>query len=213
MEILIEHLQPNQTSMIIENKEVGGKKSLWLHGVFMQADVRNGNQRIYPLNELSRITEEANLTIKANNGIFGELDHPEGLSINLQKVSHVITELSVNGSDIMGKARILEATPMGSIAKALLESGVRFGVSSRATGSLDHDNVVSNMKFVTVDLVATPSAAGATPTAIYESLMNDPNGYRAVTLSEQIREDDNLQEYILDEVRKFVFRNSKHFLT
>lgn len=211
--ILIERLAPSETSLIVESKEVNGKKSLWLQGIFMQADIRNGNRRIYPLNELSRVTEEANLTIKANNGIFGELDHPETLNINLQKVSHVITELQVKGNDVIGKARIIEDTPMGSIAKALLESGVRFGVSSRASGSLDHDNVVSDMKFVTVDLVATPSAAGATPMAIYESLMNDPNGYKAITLSEQIREDNALQEHIMDEVRKFVIRNSRHLRT
>lgn len=204
-QFLTERLLPSETELVCEStQDQAGNKNLWLSGIFMQSEVRNRNGRIYPLSEMTRIVEEASSVIKDCNGIFGELDHPESLTINLQNVSHAITELRMSGNNVIGKARIIESAPMGAIAKALLESGVRFGVSSRATGALNENKIVSSMNFITADLVATPSAAGAMPEAIYESLHLDKNGYRAISLAEQVRHDEAAQKYLVEEIRKFV---------
>ena len=126
---LTEDLAPSECNIIQESTD--GGKSLWLSGIFMQADMKNRNGRNYPLSEISEAVRLASDTIRQTNGIFGELDHPQTLTINSDRISHYISEMWMNGSNAYGKAKLLN-TPMGSIAQELIKSGVKIGVSSRA---------------------------------------------------------------------------------
>ena len=207
-ELLIESLVPATCNMISESTTDG--KNTWLSGIFMQADIRNRNNRVYPLKEISEAVNEANMIIRDTNGIFGELDHPQTLSINLDRVSHVITSLRMEGANAVGKMKILcgpNGTQMGNIAKALIESGVRIGVSSRGAGAVNESGEVNGFKFVTVDIVATPSAQGATPASIYESLDGNQHGRKVLTLAEQIQSDPDAQKYLKAEIMRFLNQN------
>ncbi|KKL94466.1 hypothetical protein LCGC14_1864360, partial [marine sediment metagenome] len=159
-QILVEELSAAE-AQIVESTSPDGK-DCWLSGIFMQAEVKNRNGRNYPLNEISTAVKNAQTRIAETNGIFGELDHPQSLTINLDRISHVITEINMNGSNAVGKAKLLD-TPMGQIAKELVKSGVRLGVSSRGAGTVQESGGVEGFQFVTVDIVAQPSAEGAVP--------------------------------------------------
>lgn len=200
MQLLIEQLQPNVSNLITETTKDG--KNTWLSGIFMQGIITNRNGRKYPMTEISRAVTEGCQKIKEFNGIFGELDHPESLQINLNRVSHAITNLQIHGDNAVGKAKILN-TPYGLTAKGLIESGVLIGVSSRGAGEVDGDGNVSNYNFVTIDLVGTPSAPGAVPTSIYESL-NYSNGPKVLTLAESLCHDSSAQKYFSKEINKFI---------
>lgn len=130
---------------------------------------------------------------------MGELDHPQTLSINLDRVSHVITEMDMNGSNAIGKARMLN-TPMGNIARELINSGVALGVSSRGAGQVNEDGGVSGFQFVTVDIVAQPSAPNAYPQTVYESLELAKNGHNILDLAEAVRHDPSAQKYLKEEI-------------
>ena len=200
-QILIEELQPSAAALIQESS--GDGKNTWLSGVFMQAEIKNRNGRNYPLNEIANAVKSATARIAESNGIFGELDHPQTLTINMDRVSHVITELNMSGTNAMGRAKLLD-TPMGLIAQELVKSGVRCGVSSRGAGAVNESGGVSGFNFVTADIVAQPSAPGALPDPIYESLMASIHGKETVHLAQQLREDPAAQEYFKKEIRKFL---------
>ncbi len=202
-EILIETLLPSESDIITESVGEGAAKTLWLNGIFMQADIKNRNGRVYPIHEIAKAVEETNKRITESNGVFGELDHPETLTINLDRISHVITEMKMVGSDAVGKAKIID-TPMGDIAKALINSGVRVGVSSRGAGQMNEGNTVSDFHFITCDLVATPSAQGAVPDTIYESLNATPHGQEVLSLSQSMRHDDAAQKYFKEGILNFL---------
>ena len=152
----------------------GDKKNLILSGVFMQSDIANKNKRMYPSkvmeNEVNRYIKEV---INKNNAV-GELSHPKSANINLERVSHKIQELKMEGKNVVGKAKILE-TPMGNIARGLVDGGVRLGVSSRGLGSLKpvKDGLMevgNDFKLVTVDIVSDPSAPDAWVNAVMEGV-------------------------------------------
>jgi hypothetical protein len=200
---LIETIEPNSGNLITETvKDANGNKRFCLKGVFMQADIKNRNGRVYPLSEISNAVSNAANSIKMHGGIFGELDHPQTLTINMDRISHVIKELSMNGVNAVGKAELLD-TPMGQIAKTLAESGARYGVSSRGTGDVDDGGNVKNFMFLTCDLVVTPSAPGAMPDPLYESLQQEARGRKVLTLAESVREDAQAQQYLKKELLKF----------
>lgn len=201
-ELLIEYLNPGESNMIVETTQ-DSSKNLWLSGIFMQADLQNRNGRTYPMAQISKAVNEANARIKECNGIFGELDHPQTLTINMDRISHVITELKMVGSNAIGKAKIISETPMGAIAKALLESGTKVGVSSRGAGQVN-ESIVTDFAFVTVDLVAQPSAPGAMPNSIYESLDLSKHGREVISLSEQMQHDRRAQDFMKREILKFL---------
>jgi hypothetical protein len=201
MDILIETYTPAEANMVVESTQDG--KNVWLSGIFMQAEIRNRNGRVYPMTEMSTAVKEAKQRIKENNGIFGELDHPQNLTVNLDRISHVITEMEIKGNDVIGKARLLN-TPMGLIAKELVNSGVRVGVSSRGAGNVSEGGDVSSYSMVTVDIVATPSAMGATPNVVYESLEQAKNGQKIMTLAEHMQHDDAAQKYFKQEIMKWL---------
>jgi hypothetical protein len=199
-ELLIEHLAPNEACMVTESATQG--KDVWLKGIFMQAETFNRNRRKYPLSEMVSAVGSLNQQITENNGVFGELDHPETLTINLKNISHVITELKMDGNNVMGKARLLE-TPMGLIGKELIKSGVRTGVSSRGAGNVNNDGIVEGFNLITIDIVATPSAPGATPTSVYESLQSKL-GIKVMTLAEQLQHDPSAQKHFKKSILEFI---------
>jgi hypothetical protein len=201
--LLIETLQPNEGNIITEAvTDKKGKKKFYLKGIYMQADIKNRNGRNYPMNEISKAVNNAATIISDHGGIFGELDHPQTLTINMDRISHVIKELYMDGANAMGKAELLD-TPMGLIAQILAESGARYGVSSRGTGDVGSDGDVNGFNFVTCDLVVTPSAPGAMPDPLYESLQQDAKGRKVLTLAEAVQHDPKAQEYMKKEILKF----------
>ncbi len=169
---LITEFTENDVQCIVEKAE-DGTKSHVIEGVFAQADGKNRNGRIYPLQVLTGAVNEY-VEQQVNQGrAVGELNHPDGPTINLDKVSHRITELKMDGKNVMGKARIL-STPMGMIVSGLLEGGVQLGVSTRGMGSLEPRNdamyVKDDFKLNTIDIVQDPSAPNAFVNGIMEGV-------------------------------------------
>ena len=184
--------------MVIETTENDkGGKDLFLKGICIQGGVRNANQRLYPVTEIGRAVETLNDQISGGYSVLGEVDHPEGLNINLDRVSHMITEMWMDGPNGYGKLKVLP-TPMGNLVKTMLESGVKLGVSSRGSGNVTEDGSgqVSDYEIITVDVVAQPSAPGAYPTPIYEHLLNARGGYQALRLAREVQGDAKAQNYL-----------------
>lgn len=200
-QILIEELSPSQCGIIRESSADG--KNTWLNGIFMQSSIKNRNGRLYPINEIANAVKTAQSRIKETNGIFGELDHPQTLSIGLDRISHVITEIQMSGNNATGKAKLLP-TPMGNIAKTLAESGVALGVSSRGAGEVNEDGGVSGFNFITIDIVATPSAQNAYPTTVIESLEQAVNGHNILDLAEAVKYDEAAQKFFKKEIEKWL---------
>jgi hypothetical protein len=153
-------------------EETNGKKNYFIEGIFLQAELKNRNGRVYPIDILEREVNKYTESYIVSNRALGELGHPDGPTINLDRVSHKITNLRREGNNFIGKAKLLE-TPMGIIAKQLLDEGVRLGVSSRGMGSLEQRNganYVRNdfMLATAADIVADPSAPDAFVNGIME---------------------------------------------
>ena len=166
---LISEYNEHNVQCIVEKKEDGEKKYV-IEGVFAQADQKNRNGRVYPKAIMESAVNKYVTEQVSKKRAVGELNHPEGPTVNLDKVSHLITDLKFEGNNVVGKAQILE-TPMGKIVKGLLEGGVQLGVSTRGMGSLENRNGVAYVKedFIlsTVDIVQDPSA----PDAFVEGIM------------------------------------------
>jgi len=192
---LREHLTFDQAQIVVENANEG--KDLFMKGICIQGGVRNANQRVYPVEEIGRAVKTLNDQIQGGYSVLGEVDHPEGLNINLDRVSHMITETWMDGPNGYGKLKVLP-TPMGQLVQTMLERGVKLGVSSRGSGNVSEDGSgnVSDFEIITVDVVAQPSAPGAYPTPIYEHLMNTRGGYQAYELAQATREDQKAQKYL-----------------
>jgi hypothetical protein len=155
---------------IVESK---GGKDLYIEGVFLQADVKNRNNRIYPTDVMSREVQRYTEKYVNKNRAFGELGHPEGPTINLERVSHMIKELRLEGKNFVGKAKIMTETPYGAIVKNLISEGAQLGVSSRGMGSVKSSggaNIVQNDFYLATaaDIVADPSAPDAFVNGIME---------------------------------------------
>ena len=195
MNMLCENLTFDQAGIITEAIDENGSKSLYLQGCFIQGDVRNQNQRVYPVTEISSAVGAIMEQIKAGNSVLGECDHPEELTVNIDRVSHLITEMRMNGADGVGKMKVLP-TPCGNIVKTLIENGVKLGVSSRGSGNVDDSGYVSEFEIVTVDIVARPSAPGAYPQAVYEALGYKNKGNKLLDLAEAVQHDRKAQKYL-----------------
>jgi hypothetical protein len=182
--------------MVVESADNSkGGKDLYLKGICIQGGVRNANERVYPVNEIGRAVKTLNDQISTGYSVLGEVDHPEGLNINLDRVSHMITNMWMEDSNGYGKLKILP-TPMGKLVETMLESGVKLGVSSRGSGEVNESGDVSGFEIITVDVVAQPSAPGAYPTPIYEHLMNARGGMKAYELAQATKHDDKAQKYL-----------------
>lgn len=195
MKLLRENLTYDQAKMIVESTDEG--KNLYMKGICIQGGVRNANQRVYPVNEIGRAVKTLNDQVVGGYSVLGEVDHPEGLTINLDRVSHMITEMWMDGPNGYGKLKIIP-TPMGQLVKTMLESGVKLGVSSRGSGNVNENGSgeVSDFEIITVDIVAQPSAPGAYPTPIYEHIMNVRGGMSAYELAQATKHDTKAQKYL-----------------
>ena len=192
---LQENLTFDQAKMVVESSTEG--KDLYLKGIIIQGGIRNANQRVYPVNEIGRAVKTLNDQITGGYSVLGEVDHPDGFNVNLDRVSHMITETWMEDANGYGKMKILP-TPMGQLVKTMLESGVKLGVSSRGSGNVSEDGSgeVSDFEIITVDVVAQPSAPGAYPTPIYEHLMNARGGMKAYEMAQATRHDPKAQKYL-----------------
>lgn len=184
-------------AILVEGKE-GEKKDYYIEGIFMSADIKNRNGRVYPRNVMESALAKYTPLVEGNRAM-GELNHPEGPSVNLDKVSHLITKLQFEGNHVVGKAKVLD-TPMGNIARKLLEGGVKLGVSSRGLGSLKEVNGVNQVQsdfiLTAIDIVGDPSAPDAFVNGIMEG-------------KEWIWDNGILKEAKIDEMKKEILTASR----
>jgi hypothetical protein len=200
---LREHLSFDQAGIMMESDDKDGK-SLYLKGIAIQGGIRNANQRVYPVDEIERAVKTLNDQLQSGYSVLGEVDHPDDLKVNLDRVSHMITQMWMEGPNGYGKMKILP-TPMGNLIRTMLESGVKLGVSSRGSGNVDEmSGKVSDFEIITVDVVAQPSAPGAYPTPVYEHLMNTRGGNRAFNVAREAKEDPKAQKYIQESLLNII---------
>ena len=203
---LREHLSFTQARAEILSEEAadGSGKNLSLKGICIEGGVRNANERVYPVNEIAKAVDTVNEQIKTGHSVLGEVDHPEDLKINLDRVSHMIEKMWMDGPAGYGKLKILP-TPMGELVKTMLTSGVKLGVSSRGSGNVnDANGHVSDFEIVTVDVVAQPSAPNAYPQAIYEGLLNHAGGARLLEMFKDPAQSNKAQRYVKGEVMRLI---------
>jgi len=198
---LRENLTFDAARIIVEGVE---GKDLYMKGICIQGGVKNANERVYPVSEIEQAVGTLNEQITGGYSVLGEVDHPDDLKVNLDRVSHMITEMWMDGPNGYGKLKILP-TPMGNLVRTMLESGVKLGVSSRGSGNVNEANGhVSDFEIVTVDVVAQPSAPGAYPKAIYEGLMNMKGGHRVLEMAKGAGKDNKVQRYLKEEVKRLI---------
>jgi hypothetical protein len=167
--LLRENLTFDQAGMKSELVEdASGTKSLYMQGIFIQGGVKNLNERNYPVEEISKAVNLVNQTLESGQSVFGECDHPQELTINLDRVSHMIEKMWMKDNVGMGKLKIIP-TEKGQLIRTIIEAGGKLGVSSRGSGNVDHRGHVSDFEIVTVDIVARPSAPNAYPVPVYEA--------------------------------------------
>ena len=200
--ILVEQNFENVQTLV---EAVGGKKKTYLAGTFMESEQKNRNGRIYERSDLDKAVSKINDSAKLNRHILGALDHPSHLEIKLDEVAIKLTEAKMDGNNVWCKAEVLESVPKGQILKALLESGIQVGVSSRGSGQVNESNGrVSNFNFVTVDVVSQPSAINAYPETIQEQLEWYKRGDVVNDLAEAVIHDNMAQRYFQMEMKKFI---------
>jgi hypothetical protein len=188
---LSEHLSFDQAKIVLERDEGSdGKKSLHLNGICIQGDIRNANQRVYSSQEIGRAVKTLNEQISGGYSVLGEVDHPQDLKINLDRVSHMITKMWMDGPNGYGKLKVLP-TPMGQLVATMLDSGVKLGVSSRGSGEVDGSGNVQGFEIITVDVVAQPSAPGAYPTPVYE-------------IAQEVKGDLKAQKYLAESLKRII---------
>lgn len=198
---LREHLTFDAAQMVLEGVE---GKDLYMRGICIQGGVINANERVYPVTEIERAVKTLNDQLSTGHSVLGEVDHPDDLKINLDRVSHMIQSMWMDGPNGFGKLKILP-TPMGNLVRCMLDSGVKLGVSSRGSGNVDdRTGHVSDFEIVTVDVVAQPSAPNAYPKAIYEGLMNMRYGHRALEVAREVGQNDRVKRYLRQEVKRLI---------
>jgi hypothetical protein len=202
--LLVERLTADQAGLTVESvlEEGSSKKNLYMKGVFIQGGVRNLNGRIYPVAEISKAVDDINAILSKGESVLGECDHPEKLTINLDRVSHKIDRMWMDGNLGYGKLRILQ-TPVGEIIRVLIEADVKLGVSSRGSGDVDDQGMVSDFEIVTVDVVAKPSAPDAYPKPVYEAL-NGRRGSVIDDLSRAVAHDPKAQKHLHKELLEWI---------
>ena len=202
----------NDVEYITEQKE-GGKKDYKIKGIFMQADIKNRNGRIYPMEVLEKEVNRYSKEHIKQKRAFGELGHPEGPTINLERASHMITSLQPDGKNFIGEAKIL-STPMGDIVKNLMDEGAKLGVSSRGMGSLNQKNGANYVRndfylATAADIVADPSA----PDAFVEGIMEgkewvwDNGVLKSMEVEKYKEEIENARQAELAEAKARVFKD------
>jgi hypothetical protein len=203
---LKEHLTFDRAGMVVESVSEGDKKNLYMKGIFIMGGIKNANDRVYPVSEIESAVSTLNEQITTGYSVLGEVDHPDDLKINLDRVSHMITSMWMDGANGFGKLKILP-TPMGQLVTTMLESGVKLGVSSRGSGNVnDMDGRVSDFEIVTVDIVAQPSAPNAYPKAIYEGMLNMKHGHKILSnlKGADASKDAKVQRYVKEEIIRLI---------
>lgn len=198
---LKENLSYDQAQIVTESSQDG--KNLFMQGIFVQGDKRNQNQRVYPVREISKAVKAIQEKIESGYSVLGEADHPDDLQVNLDRVSHMIEKMWMDGQDGYGRLKLLP-TPMGNICKTLLENGVKLGVSSRGSGNVTESGNVSDFEIQTVDIVANPSAPDAYPDPLYEQIMNSKRGNVLMDVASAVNNDKIAEQYFQKEVQKFI---------
>ena len=197
---------------ITEANEEDGKKNYFIEGVFMQAETKNKNGRIYPVKTLQKEVKRYNKEFVKSGRAMGELGHPEGPQLNLERVSHIIKELKEDNNNIIGRAKILD-TPYGAIVKNLIDEGAKLGVSSRGMGSLKKNDdgineVQDDFMLAAVDIVADPSAPNAFVNGIMEGkewVWN--NGiFEPQELEESVKELTRADKRMIEEAKIAIFK-------
>lgn len=209
-QLLNEYISPVYTEQeVSESVDKNNTKNYYMKGIFLEGDIKNGNGRIYPTSEISKAVSEVNNRIKNGESVFGEADHPNGLQINLDRISHVITEMWIDGSKGLGKLKLLN-TPCGQIVQTILSAGCKLGVSSRGNGYVNENTgYVQNFQIITVDIVVNPSAPNAYPTAVYEkrgvsSIFDGKRGNIIHDLASSAKNDEKAQKYLKEEVISWI---------
>lgn len=195
-QLLIENFSPRE-AQIVESRDT--QKNLYLTGRMMAAEQKNLNKRFYPRAEIAKSVDLINQKLREGQSVYGELNHPDGLSIDLKNVSHIIVEAWMDGNNAIGKSKVLN-TPAGLIVQALVDGGAKPGVSSRGTGNVTHEGIVEDFMFVAVDIVAQPSGPGCYPDIVRESIENQ----KIMSLAEAVVHDDKAQKYFKAEILKFM---------
>jgi len=198
---LKENLSYSQAKIITEASSDG--KSMYMEGIFVQGEKRNQNSRVYPVTEISKAVKAIQEKIETGYSVLGEADHPDDLQVNLDRVSHMIEKMWMDGQDGYGRLKLLP-TPMGNICKTLLENGVKLGVSSRGSGNVTESGSVSEFEIQTVDIVANPSAPDAYPDPLYEQIMNGKRGNILLDVATAVNNDSIANQYLQKEVLKFI---------
>jgi hypothetical protein len=198
---LKENLTYDQAKIITETAQDG--KSLFMQGIFVQGNTRNQNSRVYPVTEISKAVKAIQEKIETGYSVLGEADHPDDLQVNLDRVSHIIEKMWMDGQDGYGRLKLLP-TPMGNICKTLIENGVKLGVSSRGSGNVTESGNVSEFEIQTVDLVANPSAPDAYPDPLYEQIMNGKRGNILLDVASAVKDDKIANQYLQKEVLQFI---------
>lgn len=193
----------NGVDTLVES--VDGQKKSYLSGLFMEAETRNQNGRIYKTSDIQKSVDKINESARLNRFILSELDHPSTLEIKLENVAMKIVEAKMVGSQAICKAEVLHLHPKGAILQSLIDSGIQVGVSSRGTGQVNESTgVVSNFNFVTVDAVATPSCRNAYPMTIREHLEMYKRGGVIDDLAEAVINDKKAQDHFQKEMLKWI---------
>lgn len=193
----------NENIQVLTEESAPGQKNYYIEGIFLQGDLTNRNRRRYPIETLKKEVNRYNESFVKQKRAFGELGHPEGPTINLERVSHMITELRCEGKNFIGKAKIMD-TPYGKIVKNLIDEGAKLGVSSRGMGSLEEKNGVNVVKddfqlATAADIVADPSA----PEAFVRGIMEG---------KEWIWESGRLVEKDVEQIRKDILKTNSRKL-
>lgn len=199
--VLIETIMPESNPVkLIEGKD-GGK--VWLEGTAIQGEVQNHNGRTYPLAEITNAVASMNERITKLGPILGECDHPEGIQTSVARASHMISKMWMAEND--GHARF-EVVPvgLGAIVEGFVRRGARLGVSSRGTGNVSPNGLVSEFDIVTIDVVANPSAPNAYPNPIIESAMGTRLGRATMDVATALREDKTAQKHFERQLERFI---------
>ena len=201
---LKENLTFDRAGLIVESIDENGHKTLKMEGIFIEGGVKNANERVYPVHEIEKAVNTINQQINEGYSVLGEVDHPDDLKINLDRVSHMIEKMWMDGPTGRGKLKVLP-TPMGKLVEAMITSGVKLGVSSRGSGNVNEGSGhVSDFEIITVDIVAQPSAPHAYPKAIYEGLMNMRGGAKVFETAREAAQDQKVQKYLKEGIAALI---------
>ena len=192
----------NDSKIILEYKDnANGKRDCYLKGIAIQADKRNLNERVYPFAEISKAVNNMAQRLSNGESILCECDHPETLTVNLDRVVGMITQVWMEGANGMANIKLLD-TNHGRDIRTMIENGVKLGVSSRGSGNVDHNGIVSDFEIVTIDIVAQPSAPDAYPQAVFESLNSKYgaplNNKTIITESAKNNVDEEIHQFFMN---------------